>query len=60
MLQGRTKEEAYFVRCDRTTMTQADINNGKLIVLIGMAPVKPTEFVIFRIGQWTGGSEVSE
>jgi phage tail sheath protein FI len=60
MLQGRTAEEAYFVRCDRTTMTQADIDNGKLIVLIGIAPVKPAEFVIFRIGQWTGGSEVTE
>jgi phage tail sheath protein FI len=60
MLQGRTKEEAYFVRCDRTTMTQADIDNGRLICLIGVAPVKPAEFVIFRIGQWTGGSEVSE
>lgn len=60
MLQGRTKEEAYFVRCDRTTMTQADIDNGRLIILIGIAPVKPAEFVIFRIGQWTGGSEVTE
>lgn len=60
MLQGRTKEEAYFVRCDRTTMTQADIDNGRLIMLIGIAPVKPAEFVIFRIGQWTGGSDVFE
>ena len=60
MLQGRAKEEAYFVRCDRTTMTQADIDNGRLIMLIGIAPVKPAEFVIFRIGQWTGGSEVNE
>jgi phage tail sheath protein FI len=60
MLQGRTKEEAYFVRCDRTTMTQADIDNGRLIMLIGIAPVKPAEFVIFRIGQWSGGSEVTE
>jgi uncharacterized protein len=59
MLQGRTAEEAYFVRCDRTTMTQADIDNGRLIMLIGIAPVKPAEFVIFRIGQWAGGSEVS-
>ncbi len=60
MLQGATKEQAYFVRCDRTTMTQADIDNGRLICLIGIAPVKPAEFVIFRIGQWTGGSDVSE
>jgi hypothetical protein len=60
MLQGKTREEAYFVRCDRTTMTQADIDNGRLIVLIGIAPVKPAEFVIFRIGQWSGGSDVTE
>jgi uncharacterized protein len=60
MLQGRSKEEAYFVKCDRSTMTQADIDNGRLIMLIGIAPVKPAEFVIFRIGQWTGGSDVAE
>jgi phage tail sheath protein FI len=59
MLQGKTVEEAYFVRCDRTTMTQGDIDNGRLIMLIGIAPVKPAEFVIFRIGQWAGGSEVT-
>jgi phage tail sheath protein FI len=60
MLQGAKKEEAFFVRCDRTTMTQADIDNGRLICLIGIAPVKPAEFVIFRIGQWDGGSSVTE
>jgi uncharacterized protein len=60
VLQGAKKEEAFFVRCDRSTMTQADIDNGKLICVIGIAPVKPAEFVIFRIGQWSGGSDVSE
>ncbi|HKE25405.1 MAG TPA: phage tail sheath C-terminal domain-containing protein [Bryobacteraceae bacterium] len=60
MLQGATKDQAYFVRCDRTTMTQSDIDNGRLIVIVGIAPVKPAEFVIFRIGQWTGGSSVTE
>lgn len=60
MLQGAKKEEAFFVKCDRTTMTQADIDNGKLICLVGIAPVKPAEFVIFRIGQWYGGTDVSE
>ncbi len=59
-LQGRTPEEAFFVKCDRETMTQTDIDNGKLIMLIGIAPVKPAEFVIFRIGQWTGGVEIEE
>ncbi len=60
MLQGATKDQAFFVRCDNTTMTQADIDNGRLIAVIGIAPVKPTEFAIFRIGQWSGGSSVTE
>jgi hypothetical protein len=55
-LMGTTPEEAYFVRCDRSTMTQNDIDNGRLICLIGVAPVRPAEFVIFRIGQWTADS----
>jgi len=59
-LMGTTPEEAFFVKCDRTTMTQDDIDKGRLICLIGVAPVKPAEFVIFRIAQWTGGSEASE
>jgi hypothetical protein len=46
---GSTTRESYFVRCDRTTMTQNDIDSGRLIVLIGVAPIKPAEFVIFRI-----------
>lgn len=53
-LQGRKVEEAFFVRCDRTTMTQDDLDRGRLVCLIGVAPVRPAEFVIFRIGQWTG------
>jgi hypothetical protein len=52
-LLGSTPEQAYFVRCDRSTMTQNDLDNGRLICLIGVAPVRPAEFVIFRIGQWT-------
>lgn len=60
MLQGAKTEQAFFVKCDRTTMTQADIDNGRVICIIGIAPVKPAEFVIFRIGQWHGGSEVQE
>jgi len=59
-LMGITAEEAFFVKCDRTTMTQDDIDNGRLICLIGIAPVKPAEFVIFRIHQWQGGSEITE
>ncbi|MCA9907463.1 MAG: phage tail sheath family protein [Anaerolineae bacterium] len=52
-LMGTTPEEAFFVRCDLTTMTQDDIDNGRLICYIGIAPVKPAEFVIFRISQKT-------
>ncbi len=52
-LQGTKADEAFFVKCDRTTMTQEDIDNGKLICHIGIAPVKPAEFVIFRIQQKT-------
>jgi hypothetical protein len=59
-LQGATPEEAFFVACDRSTMTQDDIDNGRLIMLIGVAPVKPAEFVIIRIGQWAGGGSVEE
>jgi phage tail sheath protein FI len=57
-LMGVKSEEAYFVRCDRSTMTQNDIDNGRLICLIGIAPMRPAEFVIFRIGQWTASTPV--
>ncbi|HLB71682.1 MAG: phage tail sheath family protein [Candidatus Methanoperedens sp.] len=59
-LMGTKAEEAFFVKCDRTTMTQDDIDNGRLICVIGIAPVKPAEFVIFRIAQWAGGSSATE
>lgn len=59
-LRVTKSEEAFFVKCDRTTTTQTDINKGKLVMEIGIAPVKPAEFVIFRRGQWSGGSEVVE
>jgi hypothetical protein len=52
-LFGATADQAFFVRCDRTTMTQNDLDNGRLVCDIGIAPVRPAEFVIFRIGQWT-------
>lgn len=52
-LLGAKAEEAYFVRCDRSTMTQNDLDNGRLVCLIGVAALKPAEFVIFRIGQKT-------
>lgn len=56
-LEGTKVEEAFFVRCDRTTMTQTDIDQGRLICLVGVAPVKPAEYVIVRIGLWTAHAE---
>ena len=56
-LLGDKPEKAYFVRCDRSTMTQNDLDNGRLVCLIGVAPLRPAEFVIFRIGQWTADRE---
>ena len=50
---GAKPEQAFFVRCDRTTMTQADIDNGVLVCLVGVAPVKPAEFVVIPIRRWT-------
>ena len=52
-LLGSKPQEAFFVKCDRSTMTQNDLDNGRLICQIGVAAVKPAEFVIFRIGQST-------
>jgi hypothetical protein len=58
-LLGATADQAYFVRCDRSTMTQNDLDNGRMICLIGVAPTRPAEFVIFRIGQWTADATSS-
>jgi uncharacterized protein len=55
-LLGARPEQAYFVRCDLTTMTQNDLDNGRLVCLIGVAPLEPAEFVIFRIGQMTASA----
>ncbi len=56
-LEGTKVEEAFFVKCDRTTMTQTDIDSGRLICVVGVAPVKPAEFVIVRIGLWTAHAD---
>jgi phage tail sheath protein FI len=57
---GTKPAEAFFVKVDRTTMTQNDIDNGRLICIIGLAVVKPAEFVIFRLTQFQGGSDITE
>ena len=58
-LFGATAAQAFFVKCDQTTMTADDIDNGRLICYIGVAPVRPAEFVIFRIGQLTADASSS-
>jgi phage tail sheath protein FI len=52
-LMGATEDQAFFITCDTSTMTPDDILNGRLICEIGIAPVRPAEFVIFRIFQNT-------
>ncbi|MGH8174842.1 MAG: phage tail sheath family protein [Steroidobacter sp.] len=52
-LMGSKPEQAFFVRCDQSTMTQNEIDSGRLIVTIGVAPLRSGEFVVIRIGQWT-------
>jgi Bacteriophage tail sheath protein len=56
-LLGRTEQEAFFITCDRTTMSPDDILNGRLVCEIGIAPVRPAEFVIFRIFQHTAEAQ---
>jgi hypothetical protein len=48
-LMGNKPDQAYFVHCDRTTMTQTDLDEGRLVVIVGVAPVRPAEFVIVQI-----------
>ena len=52
--QGKTPREAYFVKCDRETTTQNDINLGIVNIVVGFAPLKPAEFVIIQIQQMAG------
>ncbi|MBI5667943.1 MAG: phage tail sheath family protein [Chloroflexi bacterium] len=59
-LMGRTEQEAYFVKCDEETNPPESIDAGMVITVVGIAPVKPAEFVIFRISQSTGGAQTQE
>ena len=52
---ARRREEAFFVKCDEETNPPEVVDAGQVVALIGIAPVKPAEFVIFRIGQHSGG-----
>jgi hypothetical protein len=57
-LMGRTPEEAFFVKCDAETNPPEVVDAGMVVTLVGIAPVKPAEFIIFRISQYQGGAEV--
>ncbi len=59
-LFGNTAEEAFFVKCDEETNPRYLIDAGQVNVSVGIAPVKPAEFVVFNIGQWDGGASLSE
>jgi phage tail sheath protein FI len=56
-LMGATAEEAFFVKCDEETNPPESIDLGQVVTVIGIAPVKPAEFIIFKIGQNAGGAE---
>ena len=59
-LVGATPEQAFYVLCDATNNPASSVDEGKLIVEVGIAPVKPAEFVIFRISQWQGGGAATD
>ncbi len=59
-LMGAKPEDAFFVKCDAETVAQADIDAGRVNMLIGIAPVKPAEFVIIRISQSAGQAQIEE
>ncbi len=59
-LVGRTEQEAFYVKCDDETNPPEVVDAGQLVAVIGIAPVKPAEFIIFRIGQHSGGVEQQE
>lgn len=59
-LMGTAPEQAFYVKCDEETNPPEVIDAGQLVVEIGLAPVKPAEFVIFRIGQMASGGGVDE
>ncbi len=59
-LFGATPQEAFYVKCDAETNPPEVIDAGQLVVEVGIAPVKPAEFVVFRIAQFSGGASVAE
>jgi phage tail sheath protein FI len=59
-LFGRTQAEAFYVRCNEENNPPENRDVGILTVEIGIAPVKPAEFVVFRLSQFNGGAGIEE
>ena len=59
-LVGQTAEQAFYVKCDEETNPPEEVDAGYVNIEIGICPVKPAEFVVFKIGQWDGGASISE
>jgi phage tail sheath protein FI len=59
-LFGATPGEAFYVKCDAETNPPEVVDAGQLVVEVGIAPVKPAEFVVFRVAQFSGGAALSE
>ncbi|MEY6433355.1 phage tail sheath C-terminal domain-containing protein [Thioalkalicoccus limnaeus] len=57
-LVGSRAEEAFFVKCDAENNPPEAVDNGQLIIDIGLCPSKPAEFVVFQVTQWSGGTQV--
>ena len=57
-LFGLTPDEAFYVKCDSETNPAETIDAGQVVCEIGVAPVKPAEFVIFRLAQYSGGTSL--
>jgi len=57
--RGATTKEAFFVRCDNTTMTTNDLDNGRMICLVGVAPVEPVEYVLIEVALGSDGLRVA-
>ena len=58
MLMGTTPDQAFFVKCDAENNPFDSIRKGRVNIDVGIAPVYPAEFVIFRISQYEAGSDV--
>ncbi|MDQ0373836.1 phage tail sheath family protein [Cellulomonas humilata] len=59
-LMGRTPAEAFFVKCDDETNPRSEIDAGVVTTYVGLAPVKPAEFIVFKVSQYQGGASVEQ